>query len=162
MCLAALMVGVWYLLLKRKKARRWWVKPINANRKNQADYHNLIQEMRVSDPDMFFNYTKLAVDQFDLLLTWIGPVIKKDSFRESINPGARLVLTPSEVNGQLVLGEWRDDIPADTALRPVAKLRRRIGTRNSPQRAIAYRNYPKMYVNGEIGSVPWQYNAINK
>ncbi|KAF2897780.1 hypothetical protein ILUMI_08395 [Ignelater luminosus] len=68
----------------------------------------------------------------------------------------------SEVNGQLVLGEWPNDIPADTALRPVAELRRRIGTRNSPQRAIAYRNHPKMYVNGEIGSVPWQYNAINK
>lgn len=93
MCVTALLIGIQYLLLKRRKDRRWWVRSINSNRRNQGDYHNLIQEMRLQDPEMFFNYTRLNVDQFDLLLSWIGPAIRKHSFREPISPGARLALT---------------------------------------------------------------------
>ncbi|KAK4885700.1 hypothetical protein RN001_001971 [Aquatica leii] len=79
--LAALGLGLLYLRLNKRKTRRWWVRPINRN------------QMRLQDPEQFFNYTRLTTAQFDLLLTWIGPSIAKNSFREPISPGARLALT---------------------------------------------------------------------
>ncbi|KAI4455722.1 hypothetical protein MML48_9g00008281 [Holotrichia oblita] len=56
----------------------------------QGDYHNLIQEMRVGDKEMFFNYTRLTVEQFDGLLALVGPSITKNSPRKPIPPAARL------------------------------------------------------------------------
>ncbi|KAJ3639147.1 hypothetical protein Zmor_004018 [Zophobas morio] len=83
----------YYLLLHKEKRRRWWVRPINERRKEQGDYENLVQEMRLNDVEMFFNYTRLTVEQFDCLLKLVGPSLQKTSFREPITPGVRLTLT---------------------------------------------------------------------
>jgi hypothetical protein len=59
------------LLLKEKKKRKrskWWVRPIFRNSKTQGDNHNLINEMRLNDEEMFFRYTRRSPDQFDSLL----------------------------------------------------------------------------------------------
>ena len=82
-----------YLLIKKKKRRRWWVRPIFQNRLGQGHYHNLLQEMRVTDVELFFNYSRLTIEQFDHLLSLVGPLIKKHSYREPIAPAARLALT---------------------------------------------------------------------
>jgi hypothetical protein len=37
------------------------MRQVNQNRRQQGDHHNLIQEMRLDDPDMFFNYTRLTI-----------------------------------------------------------------------------------------------------
>ena len=83
----------YYLLSHKEERRRWWVRPINERRKEQGDYENLVQEMRLNDVEMFFNYTRLTVEQFDCLLKLVGPSLQKISFREPITPGARLTLT---------------------------------------------------------------------
>ncbi|KAK4887075.1 hypothetical protein RN001_003346 [Aquatica leii] len=155
---SAVALRVIYLLLRRNQHRRWWVRPVNKRRKLQRDYHNLIQEMRLGDTENFFNYTRMSVDQFDLLLSWVGPVIKKRSYREPIGPGERLALT---LRGQFISGEWHKEAPGNSALRPTSELNRRIGTRNATNNAIIYRNYIKQYANSEEGSVSWQLQAIN-
>lgn len=76
----ALALGVWFLQLekqRREASRRWWVRPILSRRKEFGDYENLLQEMRLSDQDMFFNYTRMDIQQFDQLLELVGPALKK-------------------------------------------------------------------------------------
>ena len=36
---------------KRRRFRRMWVRPIFTLRRQQGEYHNLLQELRLSDPD---------------------------------------------------------------------------------------------------------------
>jgi hypothetical protein len=90
---------IWLKKYNKKQKRRWWVRPINQNRRQQGDYHNLIQEMRLGDPEMFFNYTRLTVEQFDEVLACVSPVITKNSYREPICAGARLAITLRHLAG---------------------------------------------------------------
>ena len=59
-------------LLKRKlKRRSVWVRPIFSRRRQQGEYHNLLQEMRLSDPDSHFRYLRLSRERFDCLLSLV-------------------------------------------------------------------------------------------
>ena len=93
---AALLAGTACLIQepnKKSKKRRWWVKPINQNRPQQGHYKNLLHEMRLTDHEMFFNYTRMTPNVFDDLLRLVGPFLKKSSQRESVSPGERLTIT---------------------------------------------------------------------
>ncbi|KAL1487991.1 hypothetical protein ABEB36_015371 [Hypothenemus hampei] len=57
---------------KDRKPRRWWVRAIYENRATQGDFHNLVQEMRLKDTEMFFIYTRMTTEQFDELLHFVG------------------------------------------------------------------------------------------
>lgn len=79
--------------LNVKRKRRWWVRPLYEKRYRLGFYNNLIQEMRLSDCEMFFNFTRMSVHSFDKLLNLVGPLITKNSHREPIPAGCRLALT---------------------------------------------------------------------
>ena len=51
-----------------KKKRSIWVRPIFIRRRQQGDYHNLLQEMRLSDPESHFRYLRMSKETFDCLL----------------------------------------------------------------------------------------------
>ena len=53
---------------KKKKKRRMWVCPIFTKRREQGEYHNLLQEMRLSDPESHFKYLRMSQFRFDSLL----------------------------------------------------------------------------------------------
>ena len=53
---------------QKKRKRRMWVRPIFRLRKQQGEYHNLLQEMRLSDPDSHFKYLRMSKERFDSLL----------------------------------------------------------------------------------------------
>ena len=53
---------------KKKKKRRMWVRPIFTKRREQGEYHNLLQEMRLSDPESHFKYLRMSQFRFDSLL----------------------------------------------------------------------------------------------
>ena len=54
---------------KRKELRRsLWVRPIFAQRKQQGSYSNLVQEMRLADPQSHFRYFRMSKETFDTLL----------------------------------------------------------------------------------------------
>ena len=66
----ALMVG----LLLRRRIRRsrvnrtMWIRPILQMRSRQGVSHNLLQEMRLTDPEKHFNYLRMTKETFDVLL----------------------------------------------------------------------------------------------
>lgn len=53
---------------KRKRVRRSWVRPIFTRQRQLGEYHNLLQEMRLSDPESHFSYLRMSQERFDSLL----------------------------------------------------------------------------------------------
>lgn len=96
-----LLFAVWYTRLKRKdninhqQKRRWWIRPINQKRHEQGDGNHLIEEMRLYDTEVHFQYTHLTIEDFDNLLHIVGPKIEKISthYRDPIPSRSRLYLT---------------------------------------------------------------------
>ena len=41
-------------------------------RRQQGDYHNLLQEVRLSDPESHFRYLRMSKEKFDSLLAKVG------------------------------------------------------------------------------------------
>ena len=54
---------------KRRKRRKIWVKSIFQKRKEQGDYHKLLQEMRLSDPESHFRFLRMSKSSFDFILS---------------------------------------------------------------------------------------------
>ncbi|XP_035223705.1 protein ALP1-like [Stegodyphus dumicola] len=83
------------LALRRRRNKRWWVRPIFERRLQQGDAGNLIEEMRLNDIESFFNYFRMTPSQFDELLALVGPSIQKrnSNFRQSIPEKDRLAVT---------------------------------------------------------------------
>ena len=48
--------------------RRFWVRQIFTKRREQGEFHNLIHEMRLVDPESHFSYLKMSKYTFDDLL----------------------------------------------------------------------------------------------
>ncbi|GFY44981.1 DDE Tnp4 domain-containing protein [Trichonephila inaurata madagascariensis] len=82
------------LALKREEKKRWWVRTIFQKRRSRGA-SILIEEMRLSDTESYFNFFRMSSQLFDNLLSIVGPVIaKKDTnYRDSIQPKDRLALT---------------------------------------------------------------------
>lgn len=60
----------------------------------QGAYHNLLQEMRLTDQEKYFNYLRMSSDIFKKLLEIVGPrLTKMYCVREPISAGERLALT---------------------------------------------------------------------
>ena len=53
---------------KRKRKRRMWVQPIFVRRRQQGEYHQLLQELRLTDPELHFKYLRMSKERFDSLL----------------------------------------------------------------------------------------------
>ena len=45
-----------------------WIRPLLQMRTRQGAFHNLIKEMRLSDPEKHFSYFKMTKETFDVLL----------------------------------------------------------------------------------------------
>ena len=56
---------------KLKRRRSVWVRPIFSRRRQQGEYHNLLQEMRLSDPDSHFRNLRMSRERFDCLLSLV-------------------------------------------------------------------------------------------
>ena len=60
---------------RKKVQRKMWVRHIFARRRQQGEYHNLLQELRVVDPESHFRYLRMSKERFDTLLSMVS--IKK-------------------------------------------------------------------------------------
>ena len=56
---------------RRKLPKRFWVRPIFTKRRQQGEYHNLLQEMRLSDENSHFRYLRMSKERFDSLLSQV-------------------------------------------------------------------------------------------
>ena len=94
--ICSLLLLINYLLLKKRRSskkskRRWWIRPINNMRIHQGDFAHLFQELKY-DRDMFFRYTRMDEDTFNLLLNKIRRHLQKCNWR-SLPPEQRLIIT---------------------------------------------------------------------
>ena len=82
------------LLRERKKQRSVWVRKSWKERERQGHYDNLIQEMRLQDHSMYFNYFRMLPSTFDDLLGFVGPslVRKTTNFRKLLPPQLRMAV----------------------------------------------------------------------
>lgn len=78
---------------KRKRYRRWWVRPCNRLRNLEGAFEKIFLKYKQTDHEMFYKMTRLTVDLFDELLEIIGPHIHKISYREFLSPEFRLAFT---------------------------------------------------------------------
>ena len=77
------------------KRRRYWVRPYLRARQQQGQYHNLMQELSLLEPERYKNFLRLDKDVFDELAERLGPWIEKQptNFREPLSVGLRLAIT---------------------------------------------------------------------
>lgn len=91
-----LLISLLLVRTRRKKRNppRFWIRDIYKKRKSQGAFHNLIQEMRLTDSERFINYLRMSSETFDKLLSIVGPSLKKlYHVREPISCAERLTLT---------------------------------------------------------------------
>ena len=74
-----------------------WVRSIFCKRREQGEYANLLQEMRLSDPQCHFNFLRMSRSTFDILLSHVGPLLTRRHYfsrlRAEITPAERLAVT---------------------------------------------------------------------
>ena len=82
------------LLSKNKNRRLAWVRQLWRERERQGHYYNLIEEMRLQDHSMFFNYFRVLPSTFDDLLRLVGPSLtrKTSHFRKPFPSELRLAV----------------------------------------------------------------------
>ena len=47
-----------------KRSRMLWIRPVVTNRRQQGEYHNLLQKMRLSDAESHFRYLRMSRERF--------------------------------------------------------------------------------------------------
>ena len=53
---------------RRRARRRCWVRQIYSKRKERGSFSTLVQEMRLTDPELHFRYFRMSRERFDDLL----------------------------------------------------------------------------------------------
>ena len=54
---------------RKKRTQRMWVRSIFTKRRQQAEFHNLVQELRLINPESHFRYLRMPKERFDSLLS---------------------------------------------------------------------------------------------
>ncbi|XP_011263122.2 uncharacterized protein LOC105255501 isoform X2 [Camponotus floridanus] len=73
-----------------------WVRPIFTERRRllQGASDNLLVEMRLTDPEKYFNYLRMSPTTFNELLNIVGPLIEKQNVVRKLIPArTRLEVT---------------------------------------------------------------------
>ena len=80
---------------RRRKNRGVWIRDWIGQRRDKGAYHQLLQELRLTDAMSYRNFLRLDAATFDELLHLVTPLIKHEDtvMRQAIPPGERLALT---------------------------------------------------------------------
>lgn len=79
------------LLFKKKK--RYYINDIYQSRNRFGEYHTLFPQL-LTQPEKFFQYTRMGKETFYYILEGIRDTVQKYSnFRQCISPEERLVVT---------------------------------------------------------------------
>ena len=66
--LVLLLVCIYSRRRKRLSSQRsTWIRPIFERRRDQGDYHQLLQEMRLGDTESHFRFLRMSKERFDML-----------------------------------------------------------------------------------------------
>jgi len=79
---------------KKRRPRRWWVKPWIRRREQLGASTRLLVELAAEDSDSYRNYLRITVAQLDFLLQKVSPLIQKaDTFRPALPAKFKLQIT---------------------------------------------------------------------
>ena len=88
---------LWRHHCNKRRLRRFWVRGIFQRRIQQGEYHNLLQEMRLNDPESHFRYLRMSRATLDELLVKVRPFLRhrkyQSALRPEISPAERLAIT---------------------------------------------------------------------
>ena len=76
---------------KRRTNRKIWVRDWIKNRPTQGAYHQLVQELQLTDTCCYRHFLQMDTATFEELLSKVGPLIIHED--TTISPGERLALT---------------------------------------------------------------------
>ena len=78
-----------------KKKRRFWVRKLYEERSRKGEFQLLVRDLRLHDHEMFFKYSRMLPETYEILLNIVEPDIKKKStnMREPVEPDQRLAVT---------------------------------------------------------------------
>ena len=83
--------------IRRRRPRRYQTRPwlSEERRRLYGHYTRLLEELRVEDPQSFFNYLRMEPAMFDELVQRVGPRIEKQDtkMRKALPPGLKLAIT---------------------------------------------------------------------
>uniref|UniRef100_A0A3B4Y4W8 DDE Tnp4 domain-containing protein n=1 Tax=Seriola lalandi dorsalis TaxID=1841481 RepID=A0A3B4Y4W8_SERLL len=86
-------------LQRRRRGRRsrFWVHPLNQQRRQQGDFYHLVAELRL-DSQRHHQYFRMSAEQMDELLSFIGPEVTRRStnYRAAIEPKQRPAVALSQ------------------------------------------------------------------
>lgn len=79
------------------RRRRLWVRTWLRDRVGQRFYDNLLRDLPLNDPDIYFNFMRMDSPMFQELLARVGLKIARQysNFRDALPPGLRLAITLS-------------------------------------------------------------------
>ena len=78
----------------KKYRKRFWVRRIFQERKTKGEYHSLVKELILFDHERFFKMFRMLPQQFEALLSWVGPkILKADTRKDVISVDERLCVT---------------------------------------------------------------------
>lgn len=76
-----------------RKKKRFWVHPILQLRKDHGFYEAIFPTLSLHE-DKFKNYFRMSTEQFENLLSLVGPlIVKQKAIRDPISAPARLAMT---------------------------------------------------------------------
>lgn len=92
--LVILAVAVKKFMAKRpRQRRRWWVRPVNQQRRKHGYFATLIKVMKEEDQEQFFTFTRMTLDIFKKLLELVGSHLDKKKTRDILCAEERLLIT---------------------------------------------------------------------
>lgn len=71
-----------------------WIRRLFLEREQKSEFHLLVKDMYLFDHEYFYKCFRMSPTTFELLLSWIAPLITKCSLRRSVaTPAERLCVT---------------------------------------------------------------------
>uniref|UniRef100_A0A915IF05 DDE Tnp4 domain-containing protein n=1 Tax=Romanomermis culicivorax TaxID=13658 RepID=A0A915IF05_ROMCU len=79
---------------KRQLERRWYVRPINEGRLLTGQFHTLVAQLELKDPEWYFKYFRMTPMKFHELAEMLKcELLKPGTHKMPIGPSERLALT---------------------------------------------------------------------
>ena len=92
-----LLALLWRRYKRKRRPKRFWVVKIYSLRVDFSEHYNVLQEMRLGDPDSHFQYLRMSKKTFDDLVENLKPYLTrrlyKSTRRPSISPAEKLAIT---------------------------------------------------------------------
>ena len=81
-CAAILIIQLCLMIeFRQKQYRRWWVWPVNRSSRTSGFYLTLFRELKNTDYEEFYVYTRMSPRNFDCLLNMMRPLLLKRILR---------------------------------------------------------------------------------